>query len=353
MRFEVTSGVQHGAGVKAVIYGQEGVGKTTLAAQIPGAVFIDCEGSTTKMDVRRLPKPTSWQMLCQEMDFVLEAHKENGWQAVIIDTFDWAERLVLEQICAEHHVSGIEGMNYGKGWQYEAEAVGRFLESTDQLIHAGIHVILLCHAISRKTTLPEELDEFDHWELKLGSKTTNKIAPLLKEWSDMTLFLAFRTHVIAVDDKGKKHKATHVERVMYTTKSAWWDAKNRFGLPDVLPLDYAGIAHLFALAAAPAPAQQLMERAEQMQISTEILADSKPDDTLPQQRDFPGALADLMVANKITAQQIETVSSKVWGYFPEGMPLASYPQDYCEYLVANWPSIVDAIQANDPDDVPF
>ena len=240
--FEEINGIQYGSGIKAVLYGQEGVGKSSLAANIPGIVFVDCEGSTTKMNVRRLPPPTSWAMLCDEMDYIRENAAAKGYKAVAIDTFDWAESLALQALCAEHNVKGIEGFNYGKGWQYESELIARFLENTDKLIKAGIHVILICHAISRKTTLPEEIDEYDHWELKLGNKTTNKIAPLLKEWSDMTLFLAFKTQIMAADDKGKVHKATSVQRVMYATKSAWWDAKNRFGLPDMMPLDYNAIA---------------------------------------------------------------------------------------------------------------
>ncbi len=212
--FEEISGVQYGSGIKAVLNGQEGVGKASLAANIPGIIFIDCEGSTTKMNVRRLPAPDSWQMLCDEMEFVLQNAAVKGYRAVAIDTFDWAEMLALQMICTEHNIKGIEGIAYGKGWQFESELIARFLENTNRLIKAGIHVILICHAVSRKTTLPEEIDEFDHWELKLGNKTTNKIAPLLKEWSDMTLFLAFKTQVMAADDKGKTHKATSVQRVM-------------------------------------------------------------------------------------------------------------------------------------------
>jgi GTPase SAR1 family protein len=83
MNFEETNGIQTGAGIKLVIYGQEGVGKTSLAAQLPGAVFLDCEGSTSKMNVRRLPKPSSWEMLQQELDFVLESHAQRQHTAPI------------------------------------------------------------------------------------------------------------------------------------------------------------------------------------------------------------------------------------------------------------------------------
>lgn len=55
---------------KVVIYGPEGIGKSTFASQFPEPVFIDTEGSTNSMDVARLPKPTSWQMLLDEIQYV-------------------------------------------------------------------------------------------------------------------------------------------------------------------------------------------------------------------------------------------------------------------------------------------
>ncbi|MBP0975341.1 MAG: ATP-binding protein [Oscillospiraceae bacterium] len=386
--FEEISGIQYGSGIKAVLYGQEGVGKSSLAAKIPGIIFIDCEGSTTKMDVRRLPVPTSWAMLCDEMEFVLQNAAVKGYRAVAIDTFDWAEMLVLQAICAESNVKSIEGIPYGKGWQIECEKVARFLESTDRLIKAGIHVILICHAVTRKTTLPEELDEFDHWELKLGNKTTNKIAPLLKEWSDMTLFLAFKTQVMAADDKGKTHKATSVQRVMYATKSAWWDAKNRFGLPDMMPLDYGAIAHLFA-----APADNLMQRAQDAGIPTatinvpqsapvnpvpqvtqqsmaqqaapvnsapkaltvEDLKGAEPIETIGTEwNGIPDALRNLMQSNKVLPAHIQKITGpEVRHYFPADMPVGNYPQDYHEWLIANWQEVMNDVRANCPDYVPF
>lgn len=406
--FEEVNGIQYGSGIKAVLYGQEGVGKSSLAAQIPGIVFIDCEGSTTKMNVRRLPAPTSWAMLCDEMDYIRENAAQKGYKAVAIDTFDWAESLALQAICIEHKVNGIEGLNYGKGWQYECELIGKFLNSTDKLIKAGIHVILICHAISRKTTLPEEIDEFDHWELKLGNKTTNKIAPLLKEWSDMTLFLAFKTQVMAADDKGKVHKATSVQRVMYATKSAWWDAKNRFGLPDMMPLSYGAVAHLFTpvsqdtfgrataqqppqnrspemQAGAARPVDAVMRRAQDAGIPTAVInvpdtppqpAQQPPQAAAPSAEplalgdlnDFetieslgadwtgiPDALANLMKANNVLPHHIEKITGDKneggWGYFPP--PMRNYPQDYFEWLCASWPQVMDAVRANCPDYVPF
>lgn len=371
MNFEEVNGIQTGSGLKVVIYGQEGVGKSTLASCFPGAVFIDSEGSTLRMNVRRLPKPTSWQMFNDEFDYILESAAVKGYKTVIVDTFDWVERLALEALCAEHKVTGIEGMNYGKGWEYEKEMIGRFLDRTDRLITAGINVVLLCHAITRKTTLPEEMEEFDHWELKLGNKTTNKIAPLLKEWSDMTLFLAFRTNIMAADDKGKKHKATSCERIMYTTKTAWWDAKNRFGMPDRLPLAWESLAPIFGnmpaaettavIESTSSVAQQVIEKAQHAGIPTDVNVTSGTDDMseyvdiTPYQRvqGIPDALADLMQQYNVTAEQIEYVSIEVRHYMAKGMKIQQFDPDYLMYLTTIWDQVLQLIKENCSDYVPY
>ena len=89
MEFNISTGKVHTA-VKTVIYGAEGIGKTTLAAQFPQPLFIDTEGSTKQLDVARLPAPSSWEMLLQELDFV---RAKRPCATLVFDTVDWAEQL--------------------------------------------------------------------------------------------------------------------------------------------------------------------------------------------------------------------------------------------------------------------
>ena len=59
-------------GQKVIIYGVPGIGKSTLAAQFPNAVFIDTEGSTRNFDVARFPAPSSWEMLKSEVQYAID-----------------------------------------------------------------------------------------------------------------------------------------------------------------------------------------------------------------------------------------------------------------------------------------
>lgn len=213
---------------KVVIYGPEGIGKSTFASQFPEPVFIDTEGSTNSMDVARLPKPTSWQMLLDEIQYI-KSHPD-VCKTLVIDTIDWAESMCIQCICDKHQKSGIEDFGYGNGYVYTKEEMGRFLNRLSEVVEAGVNVVLTAHAQIRKFEQPDELGAYDRWELKLGKKTSSQTSPLIKEWADMLLFANYKTFSIAVDDKGQKRKAQGGERVMYTSHHACWDAKNRSGM---------------------------------------------------------------------------------------------------------------------------
>lgn len=190
LNVEITSGKINNKAQKVVIYGPEGIGKSTFAAHFPNPLFIDTEGSTGELDVRRLPAPTSWSYLTWEIDQVKA--NPNICSSLIIDTADWAERLCINNLCEKNQVSGIEGFGYGKGYVYLEEEFGRFLNRLSDLIDLGINVVFTAHATMRKFEQPDESGAYDRWELKLQKKD----GPLLKEWADMVLFANYETFVV-------------------------------------------------------------------------------------------------------------------------------------------------------------
>ena len=132
-KYSVTTGVQT-APVKTVLYGPEGIGKSTFASHFPSPVFIDTEGGTKRLNVARLPQPTSWAML---LDEVAEVRKGNvPCSTLVIDTADWAERLCIQAVCARAKVNGIEDFGYGKGYTYVKEEFSKLLDALEEVLNA-------------------------------------------------------------------------------------------------------------------------------------------------------------------------------------------------------------------------
>lgn len=375
---------------KVVIYGPEGIGKSTLAAQFPAPLFIDTEGSTKEMDVARLDKPESWEFLLSELEFV---RTQRPCKTLVIDTIDWAEQLCIKCVCDRAGKKGIEDFGWGNGWTYEKEEFERFLTALEAIVNAGINVVLTAHAALRKFEQPDEMGSYDRWEMKLGKKTTNYIAPLVKEWADLVLFANYKVISVAADKDGKKHKAQGGKRIMYTSHHACWDAKNRYGLPEEIPMDYSAIAHIFAAVPTTAPADmttgsttpppvsttaqvntapapnmpppaptntppapsQAPEPSyiqdippDELPVTTSVPVQNAPDMITPADPNIPAgipqALADLMRVNNVSEYDIrKAVSSK--GYFPFDTPITAYPPDFIEgCLIGAWNQVYQIIK---------
>ena len=131
---------------------------------------------------------------------------------------------------------------------------------------AALDAVITAHAKMRKFEQPNEQGAYDRWEMKLSKQ----VAPLLKEWCDMLLFLNYKTYVVTTETNAKK--AQGGKRVIYTSHHPCWDAKNRHSLPEEMDLDFKNIAHLFKTGAEPAadagkPTDLILNRVVEFRIS--------------------------------------------------------------------------------------
>lgn len=232
---------------KTVIYGPEGIGKTTLAAQFPSPVFLDTEGGTHHLDVARFPAPKSWDDVTKTIAAL--ASEPHEFKTLVVDTADWLEKLLIEEVCRRANKTSIEEFGYGKGYVVLAEEVTKFLASLNALLARGMHVLLLAHCRIAKFEQPDAAGAYDRYELKL----TKQVAPLVKEWCDMLLFANYFTKV-AENDSGKKRGVGGRERKLYTTHTAAWDAKNRHGFEENLPFEFAAVESAFGATTQSKPA---------------------------------------------------------------------------------------------------
>jgi len=222
---------------KVVIYGPEAVGKTTLAAALPAPLFLDTEGGTAQLDVARLVV-RSWTEI---MDAVRALARDPGeYRTIVVDTVDWAERLATEHVVRaanKSSIRGIEDFGFGKGWVFLAEEVARFLAALDAV---PMHRVLVAHSRVVRFEPPDLAAGYDRYELKLSKS----VLPLVKEWADALLFAQWDQRV-RESESGRAKGVGGKERYLYTVHSAAFDAKNRHGLAERVPMSAEAISVLF------------------------------------------------------------------------------------------------------------
>lgn len=236
MKLNITSG-KIARAQKTVIYGPEGIGKTTLAAAFPDPLFIDTEGGSAHLDVKRVDKPKDWEEL---LAVIMEvANTPDVCRTLVIDTADWAEQMAIEYVLRTYQQKSIESFGYGKGYTYVGEEFARFLSTCDLCIRMGVNIVITAHAKMRKFEQPDEMGAYDRWEMKLSRQS----APLLKEWCDHLLFCNYQTDVIHMDNGSVKARGG--KRVIYTAHHPAWDAKSRASLPEVVDMSFESIKSIY------------------------------------------------------------------------------------------------------------
>ncbi|MCB9196564.1 MAG: ATP-binding protein [Flavobacteriales bacterium] len=311
--FEIIQGEEK-LPIKLGIYGAEGIGKTSLANELPDPLFIDTENGSTRINCRRI-KTSNWENLTAIVKSVID--NPTICKTLVIDTLDKAESFCIDYLCQKFRKANIEDWGYGRGYTILQDEVNRLFELLNKVIAVGIHVTVIAHGKPRKFELPEESSAFDRWELKL----TRQVGPLFKEWCDILLFCNYKTYVVTTDNNTKK--AQGGKRVMYTTHHACWDAKNRFNLPDELELSYKPIAHLFA------------DEVEVQDKTQEVKNEEKPTNLMK--------LRSMIAEAGITENSLKVVIATKGHYSLED-DISKYSDDFItRWIFPNWSKITQSI----------
>lgn len=241
--------------LRVLVYGVEGVGKSTFASDAPSPIFIGAEDGTAQLDTVRFPEPENWSDVFDALDVLSGGH--HSYQTLVIDTLDWLEPLCWAAVCKAKRVESIEDLGYGKGYVVALEEWRRLLAALDRLrVTRGMGIILLAHSQIRSFKNPAG-DDYDRFELKLHAKSGG----LIKEWADAVLFATHETYTSKVD--GRTKGVSTGARVIHTSRVAAYDAKNRHDLPETLPLSWESFAEAVR-AHRPADPGKITERIEAM-----------------------------------------------------------------------------------------
>lgn len=225
------------APAKVVVYGVEGIGKSTLGSKFPKPLFLDLEGGTSRIDVDRIDIQPDYALVKAVLNDLCRDHGD--YYTLVIDTADKLDGLIIDAVCRENNKPSLDDFGYARGYLLLEEKWRRLLDGIGLLqSRTGMGVVFLAHQNQRKIDLPENSGSYDHYEMKLQKRT----AAILKEWPDFLIFLKY--DISTVKDKDGKNRATGGARKMYTQHTPLFDAKTRAPLPSSILLDDNGVKTL-------------------------------------------------------------------------------------------------------------
>ncbi len=221
---------------RTTVYGEQKRGKSTFGSQAPGAIFIQTEDGLSNIDAKAFPLANKWQDV---LDAVATLYNDpHDYRTAVLDSADWAEKLVHAEVARLHNVKSIESIGYGKGFIEAADMFKELLDGFNALrTQRNMNVVILCHCQIRRFDDPLA-ESYDRYEIKMQKQ----VAKLIQEWSDVIGFANMEMVTKTQKEKGfneeRKIAIATGRTILYLQKSPAFDAGNRFSLPASIPLDW-------------------------------------------------------------------------------------------------------------------
>lgn len=222
------------------IYGVEGIGKTTYAAGCPKPIFICTEDGLGSLKVDHFPLASKSSDVLDAISAL--ATEEHDFRTVVLDSVDWLDNLIWADVEASHDAKDLA---YGKGSMIVADRWREVLAGLNHLRNEkNMIVVLLAHCQIKRFDSPE-VEPFDRYQPKLQERSS----ALIREWVDALLFANYRT-IIKKDDVGfqktNNRGFSTGERMLFTAEKPAYMAKNRYGLPESIPMTWDAFAQAVA-----------------------------------------------------------------------------------------------------------
>lgn len=214
---------------RILLYGVDGIGKSTFASQLPSPIFVPTEKGLSEIAADRFPFCRSFDEVDRCFDFLLE--KKHSYKSVIVDSVDWLEKLIWKVIASDHRKEYIEEIGYQAGYKLALHQWRYFLDRLDDIQERrGMIILLLAHSTIESYTEPGE-PEYDKYQLDVHKLA----APIIYQWADAVLFLNYKNYITKSKSKDDGEVITRVssanERIFYTEERPAFRAKNRYNFP--------------------------------------------------------------------------------------------------------------------------
>ena len=215
---------------RVLLYGVEGIGKTTFAANAPNCVFVRTEDGLDHIEADAFDLATTTDEVTAHLTHLRD--EDHNYKVVALDSLDWLERILHCEVAADAGKKSIELIGYGKGFLEASDRFRELLAIMDDLREVKkMAIVLIAHAKIEKFRDPEG-EAFDRYSPAIG----RHISALSREWCDDVLFAHWDiTRKTTSDDR---RVAIAAERKIYASDRPSHVAKTRSGIPDEIELSW-------------------------------------------------------------------------------------------------------------------
>jgi hypothetical protein len=211
---------------RVLVYGFDGIGKTSFAAGAPGAFIIDANKGSHELDVEAVDV-SSWDDARSWIDAVIDGtvKLKNGERpkTLVLDSITDLEAMSHAKLFPNDTVTGYKG-GYGKGDDVVVAEWRIVLAQLERAWQSGIGIVMVAHARVRKFEDPTG-PGYERFEVACRPL----LAGMLRQWVDHVLFVREGVGMVGKKDE-RAGVVTDGVRWMYTRRVPGYDAKARASL---------------------------------------------------------------------------------------------------------------------------
>jgi GTPase SAR1 family protein len=222
------------------LFGEGGVGKTTLAAMFPKPVFIRTEDGTQSLqghdDVALFPLAQSSEDVFDAIEAL--ATQDHDFKTVVLDSItQLATMIESEIVAADPKAKSINqaGGGYGAGYNTASERHRKLRDWIGSLAYErGMNVVFIGHADTETMDLPD-MDAYTRYTVRLHKK----VVPHYTDNVDAVCMVRLKADLIGAGDDRKKVISTGLREIVCHPQAASV-TKNRFGITEPLTFTFDG-----------------------------------------------------------------------------------------------------------------
>lgn len=223
---------------KIIVYGRNGIGKSRFALKAPSPIFLDLDENIYELPcVSSRTVGFSIKSYEDVIEFLaLLFNQDHDFKTLVIDSLSSLEKLITQKVCKDANVTSLASFQYGHGylkmlplWEKILNQLKTFWDKKEMII------IMLAHFKEKKE---ENLTGANYQQYQIN--LYEKASELLRNWCSAVLFADDKVEV--KDERLEFNKVISKvfksERVLYTDGGTTFLAKNTYGLPSEIALDW-------------------------------------------------------------------------------------------------------------------